>query len=820
MKRDNRRHKPQYPKATRMAKSDVQKGKPDTTDAKSDSTKKLRIRNIGLILLWVSSVVCTLLIVALLVLPDILSPKVVKTGNESDKLKSTMSMLQKQTNPNLDYEWFHYAKSDEFKVESPLYVDVERKAFVYKGDSVFYAKGADNNNIKIPQDANDRAEVFLQKFELDESDNVKDICLKIKADSSYLDRIITNNTPRNDQVFSLLYNTLLGDTVGHLYVTIKDGCIKIVRAEKIDKLNLAELYKAVEEIEKEPITPGCTVKELLLEKGAIEADVSIPFASLDYRNDCIRVAGGEIISKERYKDLSKVMLDNPTTLYVYSNERDTLLAFNDSVLCNAKYQLGKVDYFKLQSAKVAQRNDYRDLLPIFLLILGLADGTLLFALFEKYRKGASRNRLPAGEPYIPVETESETEINKIIEIINNNHNMENEDRKKLIDLLNQLLRESGTFEEVKNEREEYYRKYSNLFNVLSGKFTIKELLIAIAKDWGTVDGLQGKLIDAIQEQKKKAVSEFKNSEEYLNQKAKSDKYDALLDCHSENSLIEKLDKMRQESGGRMAAITTFDTIKGPGTTVKDVVELYDKQTKGKLMEEYDKMEGRCDWYNKRFSTVVEPVASLKNQMPRYLDRKSFIIGAIKTLVIPAMGIDNKSKIENYLKEYQTIENKAEAYRLLLESGKDFNHGELKRKLSSVINEDEASWIGDLREAARRYTAINKFNDSMWDNFVKKFVEKEKNIEDDVDKGWYFARIMEIAYHTADHIRCVKDVGNASYCHNAKLMENQLDLTKGTKEFSAENPMKNTRHSKKIYEWASELGVEHLKIVVDNYAIMP
>ena len=109
---------------------------------------------------------------------------------------------------------------------------------------------------------------------------------------------------------------------------------------------------------------------------------------------------------------------------------------------------------------------------------------------------------------------------------------------------------------------------------------------------------------------------------------------------------------------------------------------------------------------------------------------------------------------------------------------------------------------------------------MWVNFVKEFVEKERTIDSDSEKGWFFSKVLEISYHTADYIRSIKEPSDSIYCHNAELMANGLDMKNGTKEFDADNPMKNTGHAKKIFEWAEELGVKHMKIVVDNYAIMP
>lgn len=792
---------------------------------KTNPQKKSSNLNVDRVLLWVGFALCTLLIAVVFVLPKLL----VQNNNvsEGDKFRTSMLLLQKQTNHKLASNWFHIAKTEEFTIQNPLYIDIARGAFIYDGDSIFYSKGADNNNIKISTSSITNATNLINRLEIKEEDNINDICTYINADSAYLIKI-NKNAKRNDKIFSLIYNTLIGDTSGHLYVTIEKGSLKIVRAWECDKLNIEKLYSTTKAIENKSIdVTGQDVQKVFQDECIIESNIYIPFAYLDYRNDCIRVAGEKMVPKERYKVLSNILIENPTTLYVYSADEDTLLALNDTILNNAMYSYGKADYSNLQSIYFEKKKDllsYYGITSILILFLGLIEGVLLFALISKQKPRGIQPNVSEQNNINQLTIEDEVNTNKIREIINNNTDMEKEDVEKLNALLNQLYRESVEARQIKEEKEKYYKKYSNLNDILSKDFTLKELFEAILKDWGTIENLNKKLVNSvtsiIETNRKQALDEYKNTSNYQKQKEKSEKYDALLNCHSENTLLEKLENMRQESGGKMAAITTFNNIKKPTTTIRDVVELYDRQTRENLTATYEKMEGKVAWYDANRNSIVAPTANLKLLIPNHSNRQDFITGAINTLVIPAMGTDYKAKIEKFMKEYQNIENEAKAYRILLESKKDFNREGLNRKLASVIKEDDATWIGNLREAARRYTSINKFNDSMWEFFVKDFIGKEKYIEDDAEKGWYFTRLMEIAYHTADHIRSIKEEGNASLCHNVQLMANNMDLKKDVNEFSYENPRKYTKHSRTIYRWASELGVNHLKIVVDNFAIMP
>jgi len=116
----------------------------------------------------------------------------------------------------------------------------------------------------------------------------------------------------------------------------------------------------------------------------------------------------------------------------------------------------------------------------------------------------------------------------------------------------------------------------------------------------------------------------------------------------------------------------------------------------------------------------------------------------------------------------------------------------------------------------------EFTNKMWDNFVKEFKEKARNIEEtDEDKAWFFEHLFNIAYHAADYIDNVKNNKDTMFNFNYNFLNNNFDLDKTSHyEFQHNHIEKSTLYSNLVYERAEELGIEKLKILVGKYLIKP
>lgn len=119
---------------------------------------------------------------------------------------------------------------------------------------------------------------------------------------------------------------------------------------------------------------------------------------------------------------------------------------------------------------------------------------------------------------------------------------------------------------------------------------------------------------------------------------------------------------------------------------------------------------------------------------------------------------------------------------------------------------------------RSYEATLSFIDRMWDNMVKEFLEKAKNCN---DESYILEQALNIAYHTADFLDHVKGGRDIAYCYNYAFLLNSFNPEKARSlEFKLHDYSKSTAYSDFVYELADKLGIDHLKILIDNYFIKP
>lgn len=119
---------------------------------------------------------------------------------------------------------------------------------------------------------------------------------------------------------------------------------------------------------------------------------------------------------------------------------------------------------------------------------------------------------------------------------------------------------------------------------------------------------------------------------------------------------------------------------------------------------------------------------------------------------------------------------------------------------------------------RGYESMLLFIDRMWDSIVKEFLEKAKACE---DESYIIGQALNIAYHTADFLDHIKSGRDIMYCYNYAFLLNDFDPIKtNSLEFKLHDYSKSTTYSDFIYELADKHGIEHLKILIDNYFIKP
>ena len=710
-------------------------------------------------------IVVGLLIVLVVLL--FLIPLLKKSVTPSEEFETANKIMFEKTKGGINDNWYgqKYARDIMSQEEQLVYVDLDsaNPKVVIGRDEVFFERKTNNYNIVEAKDDENKeklGKILKDKFKIaDENEDYNSIANSIGTLTKYTDTIARiKNIDRCDRILSMIYNTVVGDEEGHIAVYLKDNKLTIKRAKDIDafKIDVKRFVAIMQDIEQgKANTTDKNLLQILIEKRVLDTNALLNVAYYDVRHDCVIGSKGKICKqqddKEKYQKLVAKLKDNPEKVYIYMDERDSLVELSDSLLCNDSTMYVYVDLEALQSATIKEPNEkvYNGLM----LVIGLVIGLVAYPLIRRKSKKQNTHLPPTDEnnESLPVET--------VIE----------------------QYKQSEEFQKIKSDAGQY----------LSMRRSAQEF--------------QSK------------ANEYKNeADKYKND---YERFQDLRKCKNEADLITTLSQYG------MMKIHSFQQVKDKEFSLEDVVGLYDKQTNHKLLHELKEIENKAKWYDENKDIVVASVDKFRQTIKgsQRRDRAFFFETVMNVLSMPILGDNYKFNIENALKDDRRIEQESRAYNLLIATKENYTVERMISDLTREIGDENARWITAVREAASRYTNIRNFTDIMWEKYVKEFVKKEPGLTYDsspADKGWYFEMLMNIAYHTVDNIRSIKDNSdNIIFCYNKTLMDNNFNF-KGTKEFAYNNINLSTSHTNTIYEWAKELGVEKLEIVVDNYAIMP
>lgn len=112
-----------------------------------------------------------------------------------------------------------------------------------------------------------------------------------------------------------------------------------------------------------------------------------------------------------------------------------------------------------------------------------------------------------------------------------------------------------------------------------------------------------------------------------------------------------------------------------------------------------------------------------------------------------------------------------------------------------------------------------FMDKMWTFFVKDFLEKTAG--EAPEETYLLGQALNIAFHTADFLDHMVGGRGTEYCYNYAFLLNDLDPVKsGSREYRFQDYSQSTKRSDFVFSCADRLGIQHLKVLVDNYYIKP
>jgi len=613
----------------------------------------------------------------------------------------------------------------------------------------------------------------------------------------------------------------------------------------------------------------------------LNCKLPINFLYYDLRKDVLHIGINEYsINDEKTKQYlprikslpEKVfyLVENDTSLYDLSNFNST----NDKILW------GKIDTSKLANGKFTSdgfANDY-DLiktcgkpfllyLAIFVLLLQILFSVYYWVFNNKKRKSITQ----PSKPEIFIQEKEELNIDKELlteeqKSVFNNLKKQIEDYRNIItekDKENTSL--SSKIAELETQIENALVDFQGL--PAKGKNCVESILKAFDKVLG---GNSIKEFETVlKDEREDSIIEFKKKENFDTLKKQSDFFEKIIRSKKESELLNLLDELRrtnvnlpeikslkkiyndlvtEKKGQKDEIIIAFLTQIDEYAKVEKLLpqfESYKKQA-----EEYHQIKPTYEFTQKQVSDFYNLCLRLqKKDTPDFWDRMALSVWSISHIAIPLLKIwekqiwftEKQEIITSYLKSdllliYTTkyflrdiIENKTVVdFKKALDTDIPKKIIEYNTQVSydssAKLNSIDADLKNQLTEAfdkIRKFDTTQEFNNKMWDNFVKEFLQKVPNIKSDEDKAWFFEQLFNITYHTADYLDFIKNNRNIIYCFNYQFLHNNFDLSKTDHyEFQLNHIDKSTAYSNLVFKWADELKIKQLKVLIGKYMIKP
>lgn len=707
-------------------------------------------------------IVAVVLLIALVALIFLL-PHANKGVKPSEEYETANKIMHKHVKENLTKDWFTLLRTESIVPQKLVYVDKDNNTVVIGNKKITYETLKEDHDIIKAKDENsiDELNTVIEKtFKVKEdNDDLAAIAEQIGALPEYVGKIAEKKgIDRRDRILSLIYNTVVGDSAWHIAVGLNKDKMEIVRDKnlKLGVINVNQFYTTMQSIsEGKANTTGKDLLQILVQEGALDTSAALNVAYYDIRHDCVRGPKGIIC-----KQAGDANLFQRITKTMKANPEKTYVYVDkgDSLaVLNDTYLCNATTMYGKVDIKALKAATIKEPHPGAINGLMLVIGLIIGLVSYPLLKKSKKQSSNTTEP----------PAKETITVV-----PEDGSEPLTIDTVIAKYKTTAAYQEIK------------------GKADKCDQMEASATKY------------------KEIASKYKVT---------VDKFEALRNCKSETELVDLLDRYG------MKKPQTFQQIKDKDYDLEDVVKMYDSQTKHNLIKELREIEEKAEWYDNNKTIVISSIDAFRNAIAGGMrDRAFFFDAAMNKLAIPLLGEGYKNSIVSMLEEDKLMAQEAKAYRVLIGTRNNFTTDAMISDLTKVVGTENARWIASVREGARRYSSIKSFSDTMWTKFIKEFIDNEPRLKDSTstkDKGWYFGMLMNIAYHTADHIRSIKEDGNAILCYNQKLMANGFNMSTA-KEFATGNINKSTEHTNTIYQWATDAGVQHLEIVVDNYAILP
>jgi len=550
---------------------------------------------------------------------------------------------------------------------------------------------------------------FITQFlSVEETDNIDTLAEKIGAQTTYIENIKRNYplTIKNqrDVIFSLIYNTIVGNPKGHIAVAIENKKLKILTADNFvwDRIDKEQFVKSMNQIvnsdtlnikDKYIIATSNKLhsnnqantsnnienkfQQYFNNDKVIRLNCKLPINVLyyDFRKDVLHIGKDEFsITDERTKQYLPRLKSSPKKVF-YLVENDTSLNdLSNYISIDDKIVWGKIDSEKLEYGKFTSydydfTNDFRLIktwgkpfllyLAIFILLLQIFFSVFYWFFNNKKQSSTKpKNSVPEEEQIIidgTLLTEEKTASNKLKRQI--------EDYEEIIKKIN---KENATLNSENTALKNKIRLALVDFQGLPA--TGKECVEAVLKAYDKVLGGNSlrEFEKTLKDERISSINEFKEEKNFETIKEQSDFYKKIIESKRESDLLKVLDKLRDELRKNNIYLPEIQSLK---KTYNDLVSEKNGEKdeiitalltnideyaieREKLLPQFKTYKEQTKEYHQIKPTFVSTQKQVsdfyilcsrlqKKDVPNLWDRTALSVWAITELAIPLLEIWDK-----------------------------------------------------------------------------------------------------------------------------------------------------------------------------------
>lgn len=643
------------------------------------------------------------------------------------------------------------------------------------------------------------------KLKIHDTLSASQIAQSLGADTTYLSAVAAEkNLSAEDVAFSLIYNTIVGDAAGHSAVTVENSKLVKKHSEPFSMLKQNRFVEIMN------MYQNSDSLDSLILSGAVDEDCR--FVYWDVRNDKLRI-GDESYSlsdatSRRYLPQLKA---RPTEIFYLCGDQLCTLQATDSwgMLDKSKIQKPEKGFFASLLKSLQSTSSL-----IVLCILFFGSCICLVVMLARKR---------------PTQVVENNIIKKIIIFVKNISDTMKPNETPLNDVNSEDNRVNVSNLQVETQTGPNQYVFENLPRDEEGLLKILEGIDSKeGTKWAEGFRQNQKECDGLREENKKLERDIRNKktdiaqwDQKLNEAnlGKTQLQNSLDMC--EQRLSETQKKLQTAEKKRKEAEDKYDTVSQWMPYLEKTRQILTKV--GPKIANLPIHEGSDAWGNLRIAVLSH--AALMELLEVWLKLLEVWLKD-ESWRKRMKALSFRTEMEN---EMLMLEKLKQSVNALCLTGKLKNSKDIDAEVAKKVKEGYDQQIA-LTPNPQLDDVLNKsinarvafeqnkpFMDAMWNNFVQEFING-----DPVQKGkaWYFEHLINIAYHAADYISMQQGM-DKSFCPNYQFLESHFNPKNSeVRPFEYRHAEKSSQKSNTIYEWTSEMGIEHLRVLIEKYLIKP